>query len=103
MSGWSGESGDADEFLTPNLSCASSSNGVKFCNAEFDRLIHEARGVTDESRRQQIYQQAQQIFKRERPWITLAHSTVYIPMVRDIQGFVMAPNGSVDFKDVYRQ
>lgn len=103
MSGWSGESGDADEFLTPNLSCASSSNGVKFCNAEFDRLIHEARGVTDVARRQQMYEQAQQIFKRERPWITLAHSTVYIPMVRDIQGFVMAPNGSVDFKDVYRQ
>jgi peptide/nickel transport system substrate-binding protein/dipeptide transport system substrate-binding protein len=103
MSGWSGESGDPDDFLTPTLSCASSADGVKFCNAEFDKLITEARGTTDVAKRMQMYEKAQQIFKHERPWITLAHSTVYIPMVRDIRGFVMAPNGSVDFKDVYRQ
>jgi peptide/nickel transport system substrate-binding protein/dipeptide transport system substrate-binding protein len=103
MSGWSGDSGDADDFLTPNLSCASSSDGVKFCNAEFDKLLVDARGMTDPAKRVQLYEKAQEIFKRERPWITLAHSTVYIPMVRDIKGFVMAPNGSLDFKDVYRQ
>ncbi|HEY1091487.1 MAG TPA: ABC transporter substrate-binding protein, partial [Burkholderiaceae bacterium] len=42
MSGWSGETGDADEFLSPNLSCAANKSGVKFCNKEFDRLIDAA-------------------------------------------------------------
>ena len=102
MSGWSGDNGDADDFLTPNLSCASSSNGVKFCNAEFDKLIDEARGTTDVPKRLALYEKAQELFKRERPWITLAHSTVYIPATRDIKGFLMAPNGSVDFVDVAR-
>ena len=102
MSGWSGDSGDADDFLAPNLSCASSSDGVKFCNAEFDKLLDEGRAMTDKAKRNQIYEKAQEIFKRERPWITMAHSTVYIPMLQDVKGFVMAPNGGVDFEGVSR-
>ncbi|MDT9001858.1 ABC transporter substrate-binding protein [Paucibacter sp. APW11] len=103
MSGWGGETGDADEFLSPNLSCAANKNGVKFCNPDFDRLITEARGSTDPQRRIALYQQAQQLFKRERPWITMAHSTVYIPVRKDVVGFIMSPNGSVDFEGVYRR
>ncbi|WP_077035978.1 ABC transporter substrate-binding protein [Pelomonas sp. KK5] len=103
MSGWSGETGDADEFLTPNLSCAANTSGVKFCNKDFEALIDEARATTDTTRRLQLYVQAQELFKRERPWITMAHSTVYIPLRSDVRGFVMAPNGSVDFENVYRE
>ncbi|MET0517337.1 MAG: ABC transporter substrate-binding protein [Burkholderiaceae bacterium] len=103
MSGWAGETGDADEFLTPNLSCAANRSGIKFCNKDFDRLIDEARATTDTAKRLKLYEQAQAIFKRERPWITMAHSTVYIPIRNDVQGFIMSPNGSVDFENVYRK
>jgi peptide/nickel transport system substrate-binding protein/dipeptide transport system substrate-binding protein len=103
MSGWSGETGDADEFLTPNLSCAANKSGVKFCNAAFEKLIDEARATTDVKKRQALYEKAQEIFKFERPWITMAHSTVYIPIRKDVVGFIMAPNGSVDFENVYRK
>jgi peptide/nickel transport system substrate-binding protein/dipeptide transport system substrate-binding protein len=102
MSGWSSDVAAADEFLTPNLSCAASRGGIKFCNAEFDALLEAARGEVDEPKRLAMYVRAQQIFKRERPWITLAHSAVYIPLRKDVQGFVMAPNGSVDFEGVFR-
>lgn len=102
MSGWAGETGDADEFLTPNLSCAANTTGVKFCNREFEALIDAARSTPDAAKRRELYEQAQAVFKHERPWITMAHSTVYIPMRRDVQGFVMSPNGSVDFENVYR-
>ncbi|WP_186293315.1 ABC transporter substrate-binding protein [Chitinimonas sp. BJB300] len=102
MSGWSGETGDADDFLSPNLTCAANPGGYKFCNAEFDHLVDEARATTDQKKRIALYEQAQVIFKRERPWITMAHSTVYIPMLRDVKGFMMAPNGSLDFENVYR-
>ncbi|MCY4756526.1 ABC transporter substrate-binding protein [Pelomonas aquatica] len=103
MSGWSGETGDADDFLTPNLSCAANKSGVKFCNAEFEGLIDEARATPDAGKRIALYERAQEIFKRERPWITMAHSTVYIPVRKDVVGFKMAPNGSVDFAGVYRK
>ena len=103
MSGWSGETGDPDEFLTPNLSCAANKSGIKFCNVEFEKLIDDARATPDQSKRIAMYEKAQEIFKRERPWITMAHSTVYIPVRKDVVGFKMAPNGSVDFKGVYRK
>jgi hypothetical protein len=103
MSGWSGETGDADDFLTPNLSCAANKSGVKFCNAEFEKLIDEARATPDQKKRIALYEKAQEIFKHERPWITMAHSTVYIPIRKDVVGFKMAPNGSVNFEGVYRK
>ncbi|MFN4115444.1 MAG: ABC transporter substrate-binding protein, partial [Inhella sp.] len=103
MSGWSGDTGDADDFLAPNLSCASSKGGIKFCNAEFDALLAKARASSDETERVRLYREANAIFKRERPWITMAHSTIYIPAHKDVKGFVMAPNGRVNFEDVYRE
>jgi peptide/nickel transport system substrate-binding protein/dipeptide transport system substrate-binding protein len=103
MSGWSSDLASADDFLTPNLTCAASRDGIKFCNAEFDALLEQARAEVDEGKRLLLFEQAQLIFKRERPWITMAHSSVYIPLRKDVQGFVMSPNGSVDFENVWRQ
>ncbi|MBA4174993.1 MAG: ABC transporter substrate-binding protein [Leptothrix sp. (in: Bacteria)] len=102
MSGWSSDVAAADEFLAPNLTCAASRGGIKFCNAEFDALVEAARAEVDTARRLATIEQAQALFKRERPWITMAHSSVYIPLRKDVTGFVMAPNGSVDFEGVYR-
>lgn len=102
MSGWSTDVAAADEFLTPNLTCASSRGGIKFCNPEFDALVDAARAEVDEPKRLALFEQAQLIFKRERPWMPMAHSSVYIPLRKDVQGFVMAPNGSVDFEGVFR-
>ena len=103
MSGWSGDTGDADDFLAPNLTCASSRDGIKFCNADFDRLVEKGRATVDPAERERIYREAQVLFKRERPWITMAHSSIYIPVRKDVKGFVMAPNGGVDFEGVYRE
>ncbi len=103
MSGWSGDTGDADDFLAPNLSCASSKGGIKFCDPQFDRLLAQARASSNETERVRLYREANALFKRERPWITMAHSTIYIPSRKDVKGFVMAPNGRVNFEDVYRE
>jgi peptide/nickel transport system substrate-binding protein/dipeptide transport system substrate-binding protein len=102
MSGWSTDVAAADEFLTPNLTCPASHGGIKFCNKEFDALVDGARAEVNEPKRLAMIEQAQLIFKRERPWMPMAHSSVYIPMRLDVIGFVMAPNGSVDFEGVYR-
>jgi len=33
----------------------------------------------------------------------MAHSAIYMPVRRDVSGFIMAPNGSVDFENVQRK
>jgi ABC-type transport system substrate-binding protein len=103
MSGWSSSIAAADEFLTPNLTCAASRGGIKFCDKAFDALLDEARVEVDEAKRLALFERAQVIFKRERPWMPMAHSSVYIPLRKDVVGFVMSPNGSVDFEGVVRQ
>ena len=103
MSGWSSDVASADDFLSPNLTCASSRGGIKFCNKEFDALLDTARAEVIDSKRLALFEQAQIIFKRERPWIPMAHSSVYIPVRKDVHGFVMAANGSVDFEGVVRK
>jgi ABC-type transport system substrate-binding protein len=102
MSGWSTDIAAADEFLSPNLTCAASRSGIKFCNREFDALVDGARAEVDTGKRLAMFEQAQEIFKRERPWMPMAHSSVYIPLRKDVQGFVMSPTGSVDFEGVTR-
>ena len=101
MSGLTSNSGDPDDFLWNTLSCSVSKGGQRFCNPEFDKLLQLGRQTSEQSRRAQYYLQAQEIFKRERPWITMAHSRIYIPLRNNVQGFVMNPNGSFDFENVW--
>jgi dipeptide transport system substrate-binding protein len=103
MSAWSGDTGDADDFLAPNLSCTANPDGIKFCNAEFDALLKKARASPKLQERLSLYERAQEIFKRERPWITMAHSAIYMPSRKNVRGFVTAHNGSVDFENVYKE
>lgn len=102
MSGWTSDSGDPDDFLYGSLACAVSKEGQRFCNPEFDALLEQGRLVADPTKRAEIYSKALAIFKAERPWITMAHSKIYIPMNKKVQGFVMNPNGGFIFKSVYR-
>lgn len=103
MSGWTSDSGDPDDFLYGSLSCAVSKNGQRFCNQEFDALLEQGRLVADPIKRAEIYAKALAIFKAERPWITMAHSKIYIPMNKKVKGFIMNPNGGFIFKNVYRE
>ncbi|POZ61400.1 ABC transporter substrate-binding protein [Chromobacterium alticapitis] len=101
MSGLTSTSGDPDDFLWNSLSCSVSKGGQRFCDAEFDRLLEQARQTTDQKQRTRYYLKAQEIFKYQRPWITIAHSRIDIPLRKNVQGFVMNPNGSFDFEDVW--
>ena len=103
MSGWTSDTGDADDFLSPNLTrAANGPDCFKYCSAEFDRLVDDARRTTDQKLRVQLYEKSLEVLHHDRPWINIAHSAVSIPMTSDVQGFVMAPNGGMRFEDVYR-
>ena len=97
MLGWTGDNGDPDNFLNTLLSCASidSNNYARWCNKEFDELVIKAKQTTDVAQRTKLYEQAQVIFKRESPWVTIAHSIVSQPMRKELEGFKMSPFGRV--------
>lgn len=101
--GWSGDNGDPDNFLTPNLSCAAAKSGENqagWCNAEFDALIARARGLNDQAQRAALYRQALGIFTQQAPWLPLAYPKQFAVQRRDVQGFVLSPLGSNNYAKV---
>ncbi|WP_153221037.1 ABC transporter substrate-binding protein [Pseudomonas sp. SZ57] len=92
--GWSGDNGDPDNFLYTLLSCDSvtrGSNNSRYCSAEFDRLISQARVESDQALRASLYQQALGLLSQDVPVIPIAHSKVYRVLSPKLAGYKMNP------------
>ncbi|MSU91669.1 ABC transporter substrate-binding protein [Rhodobacteraceae bacterium 2CG4] len=100
--GWTGDNGDPDNFLAVLLGCdgVENSNRAQWCYEPFDELIQKAKTVSDQEERAKLYQQAQEIFKEQAPWATIAHSVVYMPMRPEVQGYKVHPLGGHIFYGV---
>ncbi|WP_039042819.1 ABC transporter substrate-binding protein [Sporosarcina sp. ZBG7A] len=105
MLGWTGDNGDADNFLYVLLDedNIASNNYTYYKNDETHKLFLEAQTEVDEDKRNELYMKAQEILHEEAPWVPLAHSTPLLGGAADLTGFVPHPTGSdllsnVDFK-----
>jgi dipeptide transport system substrate-binding protein len=102
--GWTGDNGDPDNFLFL-LSCKADGtpagqNIAKWCNKDFDAKLLAARKLTDQAARTKAYQEMQAIFKAEAPWVTIAHSTVFEPVRKEVSGYKVSPLGAHEFQNV---
>jgi dipeptide transport system substrate-binding protein len=100
--GWTGDNGDPDNFLAYLLGCdaVGENNYAQWCNEEYNALVHEAKTRSDQAARAALYRQAQEIFKNEAPWATIAHSVVFMPMHNNVKGYIMDPLGIHSFEGV---
>jgi len=105
MLGWTGDNGDADNFIYALLDedNIGSNNYTYFKNDEMHDLLIEAQTEVDEEKRIELYKESQEIIHEEAPWVPLAHSTPLIGGAEDITGFLPHPTGSdllsnVDFE-----
>jgi dipeptide transport system substrate-binding protein len=101
MFGWTGDNGDPDNWLN-QLSCdgVGAGNYAQWCDKGFDSLLAEGKRTTDIKKRTAIYMQAQQVFKDNLPWTTIAHSVVNVPMSKHVQDFKISPFGRMSFSGV---
>ncbi len=99
--GWTGDNGDPDNFFTPLASCTAArlggSSASKWCDQDFDALIKKAVTLTDKAARTKLYEQAQVIMHDQAAFYLIAHSVVFMPMRKEVSGYVMSPFGSHDF------
>jgi len=101
--GWTGDNGDPDNFLYVLLGCAAADDGTnraRWCYKPFDDLLVEAKRTTDVARRTELYEEAQVVFKEQAPWITVAHSVVFMPMSSNVTGYKIDPFGAHIFYGV---
>ena len=100
--GWTGDNGDPDNFLYVLLGCAAvgSANRARWCDKTFDDLLVQAKRTTDVKKRTDLYKRAQVVFKQEAPWVTIAHSVVFMPMRKEVVGYKIDPFGGHVFDGV---
>lgn len=94
-------------MATPTISCTSCSaarpggnNIAKWCHADYDALVNRAKQTAEQAERARLYGQAQEIVKREAPWVPLAHSVVLMATRKTVKGFRMDPLGRILFEGV---
>lgn len=105
MLGWTGDNGDADNFLYVLLDGDNigSNNYTYYDNEELHELLIAAQSEVDENTRNELYMQAQEIIHEDAPWVPLAHSTPLLAGKAELTGFKPHPTGSdklhtVDFE-----
>lgn len=100
--GWTGDNGDPDNFLATLMSCdgVGNANRAQWCHEPFEELIQKAKVETDQAERTKLYEEAQVVFKEQAPWNTIAHSTVYKPVRKEVTGFEISPLGKHEFYGV---
>jgi len=90
-------------FLNVLLGCAGiegGSNVSMWCNKEFNSQIQQAKRVPEMNKRIPFYQKAQEIFKKEAPWVPIAHSIIYRAMSSNVSGYLIDPLGGDNFSGI---
>lgn len=105
MLGWTGDNGDADNFLYTLLDKDSigANNYSYYKNDQLHDILIKAQTETDEEKRNELYKQAQVIIHDDAPWVPLVHSRPLLAAAKDLTGYVPHPTGSealtnVEFK-----
>ena len=102
--GWTGDNGDPDNFLNVLLGCTAAriggNNVAKWCDREYDGLITRAKQTSDRAERIALYRKAQEIVKREAPWVPIAHSVVFTGARKNVRDYKMDPLGRHPFEGV---
>lgn len=99
--GWTGDNGDPDNFLNVLLGCGAvqaGSNLARWCYKPFNDLIQQAKQITDQKKRSELYMKAQTVFKAEAPWATLAYARVYRALSDKVTGYQIHPFGTESFE-----
>ncbi|RKS85235.1 dipeptide transport system substrate-binding protein [Orbus hercynius] len=101
--GWAGDNGDPDNFYSVVMSCdavKAGSNYSHWCDKSFDDLLQQARVEPDHNKRIAIYEQVQVDMKEQAPALMIAHSMVYMPIRKNVKGYIMDPLSLHNFNQV---
>jgi dipeptide transport system substrate-binding protein len=100
--GWTGDNGDPDNFLAVLAGCdaVGNSNRAQWCHQPFEDLIQKAKVLTNNDERAELYEQAQVIMKEQAPFATIAHSVVFMPVRKEVEGYKVHPLGGHIFTEV---
>ncbi|TSB44653.1 glutathione ABC transporter substrate-binding protein [Alkalicoccobacillus porphyridii] len=102
--GWSSATGDADYALAPLFhsdNVGAEGNRSFFENEEVDALLTEAKYELDNTKRNELYSEAQQLIIDEAPMLFTHHKVDLNAYSSNVHGLYRHPTGDFWLKDVY--
>jgi peptide/nickel transport system substrate-binding protein len=104
MLGWTGDNGDADNFLTLLASTAATEEGALniayYKSTEVDDLLEQGRTTIDENERQDIYFRLQEVLMEDAPWVPIAYAKPPVGLQDQVEGYHPNPTGGEPFNTI---
>ncbi|MCC6799057.1 MAG: ABC transporter substrate-binding protein [Anaerolineae bacterium] len=98
--GWTGDNGDPDNFLGYFYLNQPVPQEGYYQNEEVSQLLRQARSMTEQSEREPVYQQVDQIMHDEVARLYIAHSGVPLAFSNRVSGYIPNPLATEHFKYV---
>jgi len=89
--GWVADYFDAQDFLDILFHSNSLDNNTGYSNPEVDKLVEQAALESDDKKRCELYQKAEQIIVNDAPWIPLFFATDYWVVKPYVKGYLVPP------------
>ena len=100
--GWSGRS-DPDGNINVFITCGAALNEGKYCDADADKWLNEARRTADLAQRQNAFEKAAEIYMPAVQRIYLYHQRWFYAHSAKLTGFVPVPDGLIRLAGVKLQ
>ena len=95
--GWSGRV-DPDGNIHQFVTCDGNLNDSKYCNEEVDKNLNEARQVSDQAERKELYDNAQAILQDDLPLVYTYYQPWPFVLAKNVSGFEPYPDGMIRLK-----
>ena len=99
--GWTADYPDPENFLRALLGNGSPFNDSGYSNPAFDELLKQGDQQSDQQKRLQFYNQAEQLALNDAPIFPLTHSITYLLVKPYVKGLDLTAIGLWSLKDVY--
>jgi oligopeptide transport system substrate-binding protein len=100
--GWSADYADPQDFIDILFASDSANNHGHYANEQVDDLVMQARTEQDESRRFELYNEAEQLIVQDAPWVPLWFDSEGLALIKPwVKGYKFVPIIVPRFKDVW--
>lgn len=100
--GWIGDYTDPMTFLDMWVT-GGGNNDVGFSNAEYDKLVADAKKESDATKRSDLLRKAEDILMEEMPVLPIYYYTKVRAWKPEVKGVLSSTLGQVDFKTAYKE
>ena len=102
--GWTGDNGDADNFLAVLFDGMSDpSVRTQWKDQKYHDLIVKGRTTIDPAKRAEVYKEALAYFRDQIPAIPIAHSTSITPLQKNVMNYKLHPTDSIYLQNVWME